>query len=99
MADFNIYGPDGSLVGTASSRYYDDPVGGAGILIIIPYILSLIGGIIMLVNVGTEAPICIVPAVLSFIVLLLLLIFILVKIIGGEKVSIKYFLIKSSKLF
>ncbi len=95
MADFNIYGPDGSLVGTASSRYYDDSVGGGGILIIIPYILSLIGGIIMLVNVGTEAPICIVPAVLGFIVLLLLPIFILVKIIGGEKVSIKYFLIKA----
>lgn len=74
MAEYDLYDSDGNYVGTARERDYDSGSGnGAGGLLtaIIVYALCLIGGIIMLTNVAQEAPICIVPAVLGFIVMLI----------------------------
>lgn len=74
MADYDLYDSDGNYVGTARESSYDSSSGnGAGglLTIIIVYTLCIIGGIIMLTNVAEQAPICIVPAVLGFIVMLI----------------------------
>ncbi len=73
MAEYDLYDADGNYVGTARESGYDSSAGnGVGILTaIIVYVLCLIGGIIMLTNVAEQVPICIVPAVLGFIVMLI----------------------------
>lgn len=74
MADYDLYDSDGNYVGTARGSSYGSSSGnGAGGLLtmIIVYALCIIGGIIMLTNVAEQAPICIVPAVLGFIALLI----------------------------
>ncbi len=74
MAEYELYDTDGNFVGTARESGYDSSSGnGAGgvLTAIIVYALCIIGGIIMLVNVAQEAPICIIPAVLAFIVMLI----------------------------
>lgn len=62
---------DGTMHGTLTER----PSGGdaiSGVIFFITiYILSLIGGIIVISNVAKDAPFCIVPAVLSYIILLI----------------------------
>lgn len=74
MADYDLYDSDGNYVGTARGSSYDSSLdnGAGGLLtMIIVYALCIIGGIIMLTNVAEQAPICIVPAVLGFIALLI----------------------------
>lgn len=74
MADYDLYDSGGNYVGTARGSSYGSSSGnGAGGLLtmIIVYALCIIGGIIMLTNVAEQAPICIVPAVLGFIALLI----------------------------
>lgn len=76
--------------------YSSDSSGGSIILlVIIGYVLCIIGGVSMLVNVVESAPICIVPAVLGFIVLLMPIIYIIVKKVKKEDVSIWSFLKKA----
>lgn len=74
MAEYDLYDADGNYVGTARESGYDSSAGNGAVGIltaIIVYVLCLIGGIIMLTNVAEQVPICIVPAVLGFIVMLI----------------------------
>lgn len=75
--------------------YSSDSGGGSIVTVIIAYVLCIIGGVIMLTNVVESAPICIVPAVLGFIVLLMPIIYILFKLVKKEEVSFLGFLIKA----
>lgn len=76
MSDYYFSGSidsDGNIEGKISS--YDGDAGPAGIIFtILIYVASIFGGISMLESVASEAPFCIVPAVLSFILLLVPLI-------------------------
>lgn len=73
MSDYYFSGSvdsDGHIEGKFSS--YNGDAGPAGIIFaIIIYVASIFGGISMLESVASEAPFCIVPAVLAFILLLI----------------------------
>ena len=78
MPDYRFEGTidsDGTLHGTLTEiGDYGGGGGGGGIAIVsmvVIYLLCLIGGIFMLSNVAEEAPFCIVPAVLGFIIMLI----------------------------
>jgi len=78
MPDYRFEGTmdsDGTLHGTLTEiGDYGSGGGGGGIAIVsmvVIYLLCLIGGVLMLSNVAAEAPFCIVPAVLAFIVMLI----------------------------
>ena len=79
MPDYRFEGTvdsDGTLHGTLTEigGDYGGGSGGGGIAIasmVVIYLLCLIGGILMLSNVAREAPFCIVPAVLAFIIMLI----------------------------
>lgn len=79
MPDYRFEGTmdsDGTLHGTLTEigGYGDGNGGGTGIAIVSMvaiYLLCLIGGILMLSNVASEAPFCIVPAALAFIIMLI----------------------------
>lgn len=73
MSDYYFSGSidsDGHIEGKFSS--YDGD-GGLAIIIltILIYVASIFGGIEVIANVASEAPFCIVPAVLAFIILLI----------------------------
>ncbi len=75
MSDYYFSGSidsNGNIEGKFSSYDYDG--NGGLILAIVVYIASIFGGIAVIGNVASEAPFCIVPAVLSFILLLVPLI-------------------------
>ncbi len=78
MPDYRFEGTidsDGTLHGTLTEiGDYGGGSGGTGIAVVSMvaiYLLCLIGGIFMLSNVASEAPFCIVPAALAFIIMLI----------------------------
>ena len=79
MADYRFDGTidsDGTLHGTLTEigGGDGDGTGGGFILAVymgVIYLLCLIGGIFMLSNVAKEAPFCIIPAILGFMIMLI----------------------------
>lgn len=75
MADYEFRGSidsNGNINGTISKSYGEGDSGPLSIFMMISlYVLTLIGGIIMISNVAQSAPLAIIPAIIAYIILLI----------------------------
>lgn len=99
MPDYDIYDSSGSYCGSISISGSDTTASEGGIVfIIILYILSLIGGITMISTVAETSPMCIVPAALAFIIMLVPIIYLVYNKVVKRPVSITGFLRRAINL-
>ena len=75
MADYEFRGSidsNGNINGTISKSYGEGDSGPlSNFMMISLYVLTLIGGIIMISNVVQSAPLAIIPAIIAYIILLI----------------------------